>query len=77
VIPERLRGETAAFDIRIGDKVIVEKGKRITARHVRELEQAARSARWKCRTNTCSAASSRTTSSTRRPANCSRPPTTS
>jgi DNA-directed RNA polymerase subunit beta len=40
LIPERLRGETAAFDIRIGDKLVVEAGKRITARHVRDLQQA-------------------------------------
>jgi len=40
LIPARLRGETAAFEIRIGDKVIVEEGRRITARHVRELEDA-------------------------------------
>ncbi|AVQ00148.1 DNA-directed RNA polymerase subunit beta [Ahniella affigens] len=40
LIPERLRGETAAFDIRIGDESIVEAGKRITARHVRQLQQA-------------------------------------
>ena len=39
-VPERLRGEVARFDIT--DKsgnVIVEKDKRITARHVRQLEQ--------------------------------------
>jgi DNA-directed RNA polymerase subunit beta len=38
--PERLRGEIAAFDIL--DKkggVVVEKGRRITARHIRELEK--------------------------------------
>jgi DNA-directed RNA polymerase subunit beta len=35
-----LRGETAAFEIRIGDKVVVEEGRRITARHVRQLEDA-------------------------------------
>ena len=38
--PERLRGEIAVFDIK--DKkggVIVEKGRRITARHIRELEK--------------------------------------
>jgi DNA-directed RNA polymerase subunit beta len=38
--PERLRGEIASFDIK--DKkggVIVEKGRRITARHIRELEK--------------------------------------
>src|SRR3979411_1689931 len=40
VVPQRLRGETAAFEIRVGKKVIVEEGRRITARHVRELEEA-------------------------------------
>jgi DNA-directed RNA polymerase subunit beta len=40
LIPERLRGETAFFDITSGKKVIVPKGKRITARHVKLLEEA-------------------------------------
>ncbi|MEM9304629.1 MAG: DNA-directed RNA polymerase subunit beta, partial [Pseudomonadota bacterium] len=40
LIPERLRGETAAFDIKSGKDVIVEAGKRITARHVRQLSKA-------------------------------------
>jgi DNA-directed RNA polymerase subunit beta len=40
LIPERLRGEVAAFDFKIKNKVIVESGRRITARHVRELEAA-------------------------------------
>jgi DNA-directed RNA polymerase subunit beta len=40
LIPQRLRGETATFEIRIGDQVIVEEGRRITARHVRQLEDA-------------------------------------
>src|SRR6201995_287174 len=40
VIPQRLRGETASFEIRVGKKVIVEEGRRITARHVRDLEEA-------------------------------------
>ena len=40
LIPERLRGDVAAFDIRVGKKVIVEQGRRITARHIRELESA-------------------------------------
>jgi DNA-directed RNA polymerase subunit beta len=40
LIPQRLRGETASFEIKVGDKVIVEEGRRITARHVRELENA-------------------------------------
>jgi DNA-directed RNA polymerase subunit beta len=39
LIPARLRGETASFTIKIGDEVIVEEGRRITARHVRTLEQ--------------------------------------
>jgi DNA-directed RNA polymerase subunit beta len=40
LVPARLKGETAAFEIRIGDEVIVEEGRRITARHVRQLEDA-------------------------------------
>jgi len=40
IIPQRLRGETASFEIRVGKKVIVEEGRRITARHVRDLEEA-------------------------------------
>ncbi len=40
LVAERLRGETASFDIKIGEKLIVEKDRRITVRHVRELEKA-------------------------------------
>ncbi|MAT65836.1 MAG: DNA-directed RNA polymerase subunit beta, partial [Gammaproteobacteria bacterium] len=40
LVPERLRGETAIFDIKIGNEVLVEEGRRITARHIRELDQA-------------------------------------
>ncbi len=40
LVPERLRGETLNFDLADGDNVIVEAGKRITSRHVRQLEQA-------------------------------------
>jgi DNA-directed RNA polymerase subunit beta len=41
LIPERLRGEMAQFDIKTPEgKVIVEQGKRINARHVRQMEQA-------------------------------------
>jgi DNA-directed RNA polymerase subunit beta len=40
LVPQRLRGETATFEIRIGDQVVVEEGRRITARHVRQLEDA-------------------------------------
>ncbi|VAW78313.1 DNA-directed RNA polymerase beta subunit [hydrothermal vent metagenome] len=40
LVPERLRGETASFDIKIKGKVIVEEGRRITAKHIRELDKA-------------------------------------
>ncbi|MCP5165153.1 MAG: DNA-directed RNA polymerase subunit beta, partial [Pseudomonadales bacterium] len=40
LIPERLRGDVATFDIKVGKKVVVEEGRRITARHIRELEAA-------------------------------------
>jgi len=40
VIPERLRGEMAAFDIKHDGAVIVEEGRRITAKHVRQLDKA-------------------------------------
>ncbi|MBO6257837.1 MAG: DNA-directed RNA polymerase subunit beta [Succinivibrio sp.] len=40
LVPERLRGETASFDITLNKKVLVEKGKKITARHIRELKKA-------------------------------------
>jgi len=40
-IPERLRGETVSFDIKTRrGKVIVEKDRRITARHIKEMESA-------------------------------------
>ena len=41
VVPDRLRGETAAFDIIDGEgNVVVETGRRISARHTRALEKA-------------------------------------
>ena len=40
LVPDSLRGETAAFDIKVGKDVIVEKGTKITARHVRQLKKA-------------------------------------
>jgi DNA-directed RNA polymerase subunit beta len=40
LVPERLRGEMAMFDIKIKNKVLVEEGRRITVRHIRELEKA-------------------------------------
>ena len=41
LVPERLRGDTAGFDfVTKAGKVIVQRDKRITAKHVREIEQA-------------------------------------
>jgi len=41
LIPERLRGETATFDISIKKgEILVESGRRITARHIRALTKA-------------------------------------
>jgi DNA-directed RNA polymerase subunit beta len=40
VVPERLRGEIARFDIEVKGKVIVAKDKRITVRHIREMQEA-------------------------------------
>ena len=38
--PQRLRGELSTFDIEINGEVIVEKGRRITAKHIRALDKA-------------------------------------
>jgi len=40
LVPERLRGETATFDIKLGRKLIVEEGRRITAKHVRDMSKS-------------------------------------
>ena len=40
IVPERMRGEIAAFDIKHNDKVLVEEGRRITAKHIREMNKA-------------------------------------
>src|SRR5699024_9152199 len=40
LVPERLRGETATFDIKAGGEVVVAEGKRITVRHIRKLKEA-------------------------------------
>ncbi|PHR04081.1 MULTISPECIES: DNA-directed RNA polymerase subunit beta [unclassified Halomonas] len=41
LVPSRLRGETATFDIKDGEgSVIVEEGRRITQKHIRQLEKA-------------------------------------
>ncbi|MCL1076510.1 DNA-directed RNA polymerase subunit beta [Shewanella dokdonensis] len=40
LVPERLRGETASYDIKdSGGNLLVEKGRRITARHIKQLEK--------------------------------------
>ena len=39
--PDRLRGEAASFDIKDGEgNVLVEQGRRVTARHLRQLQKA-------------------------------------
>ncbi len=40
LVPERLRGETASFEVKLGRKVIVEEGRRITAKHVRDMSKS-------------------------------------
>jgi DNA-directed RNA polymerase subunit beta len=41
LVPQRLRGEIAGFDIKDDSgKVIVEQGRRVTARHINQLEKA-------------------------------------
>jgi DNA-directed RNA polymerase subunit beta len=40
LVPDRLRGETATFDIKLGRKLIVEEGRRITAKHVRDMNKS-------------------------------------
>ncbi|KEY91344.1 DNA-directed RNA polymerase subunit beta [Candidatus Photodesmus blepharus] len=39
LIPDRLRGETASFDIEASGKIYVEAGRRVTARHILQLKQ--------------------------------------
>ncbi|CUX95768.1 DNA-directed RNA polymerase subunit beta [Candidatus Gullanella endobia] len=39
LFPERLRGETASFDIKANGILYIEKGRRITTRHIRHLEK--------------------------------------
>jgi DNA-directed RNA polymerase subunit beta len=39
LVPDRLRGETASFDIESNGKTYVETGRRVTARHIRQLEK--------------------------------------
>jgi DNA-directed RNA polymerase subunit beta len=40
LIPERLLGETAPFDFKKAGKVLIEKNRRITMRHIQQLEKA-------------------------------------
>ena len=40
LVPERLKGEKAQFDIRHGKTVLVEQGKLITARHIKLIQEA-------------------------------------
>jgi DNA-directed RNA polymerase subunit beta len=40
LVPERLRGEIASFEVKKAGKVLVEMGRRITARHIAQLEKA-------------------------------------
>ena len=40
IIPDRMRGEISAFDIKADGKVLVEEGRRITAKHIREMVKA-------------------------------------
>ncbi|MDD1613659.1 MAG: DNA-directed RNA polymerase subunit beta, partial [Methylococcaceae bacterium] len=40
IVPERMRGEIAAFDIKHNDQILVEEGRRITAKHIREMNKA-------------------------------------
>ncbi|OOZ13679.1 DNA-directed RNA polymerase subunit beta [Solemya velum gill symbiont] len=40
LVPARLRGETLDLDIKIKSKVLVEAGRRITQRHINELDKA-------------------------------------
>lgn len=40
VIPERLRGEMTVFDIKYDGEVLVEEGRRVTAKHIRKMTKA-------------------------------------
>ena len=40
IVPERMRGEIASFDIKQNGMVLVEEGRRITAKHIREMNKS-------------------------------------
>lgn len=69
LVPERLRGETVPFDICIGEQVLVEASKRVTAKHIRELQKLALNG-WMCRLIFSSGGFLRTLRSIRKPAKC-------
>ena len=69
LVPERLRGEMAAFDIKAKSKVIVERDA-VLPRVIYASWKKPVSRRWKCPRITCSARSWPRTSSTRKPAKC-------
>ena len=71
LVPQRLRGDNATFDIRIGRKLVVEEGRRITAKHVKDLEKSGAKIVWKSNRKTISKARFlRTTSSMQIPVSC-------
>ncbi|PLA74054.1 DNA-directed RNA polymerase subunit beta [Hydrogenovibrio sp. SC-1] len=39
LVPEQIKGQSAAFDIKVGEEVVVEAGKKITARHLKQLKE--------------------------------------
>ena len=39
IVPERMRGEISAFDIKYNNHILVEEGRRITAKHIREMNK--------------------------------------
>jgi len=39
IVPERMRGEISAFDIKYDNQILVEEGRRITAKHIREMNK--------------------------------------
>jgi len=39
IVPERLRGEIAAFDIKNDGQILIEEGRRITAKHIRDINK--------------------------------------
>ncbi|MCX7104293.1 MAG: DNA-directed RNA polymerase subunit beta [Methylococcales bacterium] len=39
IVPERMRGEISAFDIKYNNQILVEEGRRITAKHIRDMNK--------------------------------------